>query len=741
MAHTLPSIPSAAGTFIVRPLDDTGLSFEFSARIKTRIIHRHLTRPRNHKDVPFSVDGTVHTATTTLDGIVHYLQVKLAMQHNLQTPLVPVFRHGGLGGMSANLIDLVPGKELLALLARILPDLRASNQCNYLHQILTANDDCAIVRGMAPNTAFLFELRNDLIDGTLERNLNKELAKMVGAATMCGRQWSLDKAAFASIYLHVLSQMDQLTPHQRAKLETCQDSDRSHITGPAGCGKTFIALYMVLDLLTGLALSGKILFVAKNEALGVFFINWVAQRLRKTPKMKWSVVKRTLAAKLRVLHSSPFADTVYGLKFESDGGIRLVPQGGEPHTTASYDFIVVDEAHHIFDARAPPDDRELIMKLCSETSRSLLLSDISQGGATDAIVFPPKHTTVLLTEVVRNSSRIVAASLPFCRSEQLAAVKCQHGVRGPPLVPFVFDNCGSNGDIRFEHYVKGIISGLQHIIDAFPGAELHDQLVILVPDSKFKERLQTLLERAVESAFSDTAFQFVTAVIGAYATPRRNKTRTVLDTLQSFDGMERLFVLAVGLDSVRTAEGCCGIYRAITRAHMFVCVVQEHLPGGWLEFTAKVELDSTGVFDEALESDRVKRDNLAVLAKESKNESENDEIALAAADTKMVVIDNNGDPNQHDEDVSGSTTEVDPAVVVVVQNVWQSNTSAFSAEITQIGFNPLKLTDQCATADDDGFYEVPEASPVDGSPVDNDDFDHNAVEAMPVWTDPNYGPA
>ena len=55
--------------------------------------------------------------------------------------------------------------------------------------------------------------------------------------------------------------------------------------------------------------------------------------------------------------------------------------------------------------------------------------------------------------------------------------------------------------------------------------------------------------------------------------------------------MERLFVFAVGLDSVKTTEGCCGVYRAITQAHMFVCVVQEHLPGGWLEFTATVQRD------------------------------------------------------------------------------------------------------------------------------------------------------
>jgi hypothetical protein len=84
----------------------------------------------------------------------------------------------------------------------------------------------------------------------------------------------------------------------------------------------------------------------------------------------------------------------------------------------------------------------------------------------------------------------------------------------------------------------------------------------------------------------------------------------VLDTLELFDGMERLFVLAVGLDSKQTVEGCSEIYRAITRAHMFVYVVQEHIEGGWLEFTAAVFLDESKDFNAKTEAQRIKRDNL-----------------------------------------------------------------------------------------------------------------------------------
>jgi hypothetical protein len=245
----------------------------------------------------------------------------------------------------------------------------------------------------------------------------------------------------------------------------------------------------------------------------------------------------------------------------------------------------------------------------------VLLSDISQGGTAAAVTFPSEHKAVLLTEVVRNSSRILTASLPYCRSEDLTDVVCHHGVRGPPLESFMFDKCGGNDVLRFEKYVDGIVHGIKHIFETFPGAEIHDNLVVLVPDVEFREAVLPLLAVAYSERVPSPGIVLVDATEGAFAT-RRNKShpnRVVIDTLESFDGMERLFVLAVGLDSFRTTEGCCGIYRAVTRAHMFVCVVQEHLEGGWLEFTASMQRDETADFDEARERERVARENLAVI--------------------------------------------------------------------------------------------------------------------------------
>ena len=39
------------------------------------------------------------------------------------------------------------------------------------------------------------------------------------------------------------------------------------------------------------------------------------------------------------------------------------------------------------------------------------------------------------------------------------------------------------------------------------------------------------------------------------------------------------------------------LYRGFTRAHMMVCVVNELLPGGWLQFLTRATLDNNQDFD------------------------------------------------------------------------------------------------------------------------------------------------
>ena len=65
------------------------------------------------------------------------------------------------------------------------------------------------------------------------------------------------------------------------------------------------------------------------------------------------------------------------------------------------------------------------------------------------------------------------------------------------------------------------------------------------------------------------------------------------DELAHFDGCERLIVIAVGLDADYTQakhEKRSQLYRALTRAHLMVVVVNEFLPKGWFAYHRDLQL-------------------------------------------------------------------------------------------------------------------------------------------------------
>ena len=68
--------------------------------------------------------------------------------------------------------------------------------------------------------------------------------------------------AFAEMYEASILRLDKLTPHQEEKmrigLKLIDDGKSLHIKAPAGAGKTFVALHLILQKLTG----GHVLFVA-----------------------------------------------------------------------------------------------------------------------------------------------------------------------------------------------------------------------------------------------------------------------------------------------------------------------------------------------------------------------------------------------------------------------------------------------------------------------------------------------
>ena len=416
-------------------------------------------------------------------------------------------------------------------------------------------------------------------------------------------------------------QLDKLTAHQRKKAAECLvDGNRTvHIRGPAGSGKTFVALHVALKTLEEEPEPGKkqrVLFVAPNPAMCRFFGRWLLQRFNKLYMNDGAEIlmadydvdighfdKGSDTAKDQqphILKRLTFEDGVVGFADRPDDGADL-----------PYNLVVIDEAHHIFNVGAIPEESlTQLHRWCQDCAGAgakqqgagmpsvVLCSDLAQFGSLtgDSVQFPKADAEVELEEVVRNSSRIVAASQAFSKTKNLKLASYTE-IEGPPLRPYIVPDVAP--EKSFESYAEYVKKALVELNNDFGSMPLHRCSAILVPTSAFRESLKKQLGEVFEFQ-CDTGpvrIKLVSAVDGAdsgstaVALADGEPQEVVIDTIESFDGMERLVILAVGLDTPRTGEvmeSYSMIYRAMTRAHLFVAVVQQLVPGGWLEFLTAV---------------------------------------------------------------------------------------------------------------------------------------------------------
>jgi len=208
-----------------------------------------------------------------------------------------------------------------------------------------------------------------------------------------------------------------------------------------------------------------------------------------------------------------------------------------------------------------------------------------------------------LSEVVRSTKRIVAGAAAFQLEAGRKAETSTHGASaGPPLVARVFTI--SKGDDAGETYAREVVEALAAIRRQLVDLEdLDDRVAVVGPDGAFIERLREPLSHALGG------FELVDAATASAVLPRGDneardgsKQWIVVDTVENMDGLERLVVICVGLDQViddssSVLEARSRLYRVMTRAQLAVAVVNEALPGGWLEFLGRVELTDGGVDD------------------------------------------------------------------------------------------------------------------------------------------------
>ena len=370
---------------------------------------------------------------------------------------------------------------------------------------------------------FLKNLNYAVLTGFLDQKLGESLSRTLGldrnggvmisggnmgqAVGMIAKPRSItvetDMSHFAETFEHAILALDKLTVHQTAKLEELRGQDRVHLYAPAGAGKTFVALHMILQAL--FVPSGdeaehvRVLFVAKNEALALFVVKWLLVRCEGEDQ------KRRMLESLHILYQPSDAtaprEMVLMKATLNDG--RLSTEAVE--RAEKYDIEVVDEAHHVYsDASVRVEVEKYTAPLlasCLPDSpgpgfpRLLILSDLSQSADIEKAVFPVGLHDVYLTEVVRSSQRILAGASAFqLNAAHDEETESQHQADGPPLKSLIFEFETGAGVI--ERYVDQTVQALLHHVAAtFPGLGFHDRVAIIVPHAGFRDQFRAALER------------------------------------------------------------------------------------------------------------------------------------------------------------------------------------------------------------------------------------------------------
>eukprot|EP00434_Breviolum_minutum_P020760 symbB.v1.2.018312.t1/scaffold1456.1/size117650/2 len=447
------------------------------------------------------------------------------------------------------------------------------------------------------------KLRGKILSNDFEIAINKELL-----SKQHGRwQVQVDKTFFCAHYEKKLLRFSKATEHQKKILKQMKvhfaSESNVHISAVAGAGKTFIAVRLVMDTLLNNS-DGLILYVAPCKSLCLFFIHWVARRVQGRSSLRDKFSIQFVLDRIRVM-PSPYKELmrlhVAGnrLEFQSISHIGVVGQ--------TFLLTVLDEAHDIYRDGV---DHAFLKDLQSE--RSILLSNLSQSSALQESF--PDMPIVKLTEVVRNTKRIIAGAAAFFAAALEREGITSLGVDGPPLKTFFF--VAQDSEDVMKAYIRHTLYAIRHLLRTYMGLRLHSRLALIVPDNKFlldfKPRLEAALEdQPFRSQLRFESFEESLSLLPADLLPTDQEVLSrdmvdtiVLDKMENCKGLEHLMVLCIGLDAPIHLEADAmvtraHIYQALTRAQLHAIVINEYVQKGWLEFLGLVKFTELEMFEES----------------------------------------------------------------------------------------------------------------------------------------------
>ena len=348
-----------------------------------------------------------------------------------------------------------------------------------------------------------------------------------------------------------------------------------HLQAPAGAGKTFVAVQYMRRMMRASPTS-SVCYVAPSQALAFFVLRWLVLVAPSTVS--------SIFSKMTVLHA-PYEGF---LRPVADGPrISLKPVKKPPEIS----LLVVDEAHKVTAEHAS------VWELPAK--QRLVLSDLSQSRNLQH--FFPDMRTVQLAEVIRGSQRITAAARTFQLSGAARSVSAV-GTDGPPVKTYIFDTGESTDPL--DEYISQIMKALWYVVETLPtGLSLHGRVALLVPGESFRTKLEAPLQKRLAVEFSPRNIRLASSVdfwqlLPAHLMPLPDTERpeefVILDTIDNSTGLEHLVVVCVGLDEVLGAtdqDTRARLYVGLTRAQLLAVVVNEYLPGSWLQFVTTLRLD------------------------------------------------------------------------------------------------------------------------------------------------------
>jgi hypothetical protein len=517
-------------------------------------------------------------------------------------------------------------KHIKACIQDNLPSSGFSN----IADIVFDDDGSVLVRICLYDISFLHRLRDSILkhgaesfESNLCQSILKETIMQVDGLTV-----KVDRTSVAEIFEEGVLCLSELTPHQEERLSICRDSPNRnlHIQAAAGAGKTFIALHIMQELL----LRDKedvvrVLFVASNKAMALFVAKWLFVRIKESEDIEMAFERLDLFFP----EDGKFPDgVVYRVEEDTDEDM-LKLNCKQRETPSQYNLVICDEAHNIFKDKVLSTGLQPL--LSDHVSRLILLSDISQADKS-RITYPRGWDFLLveLEEVVRSTRRIMTGAMYYQRVKgESNKTKCLHCVDGLPIPSYLFrmpEDASMENDIFFKLYAERTTNAIkEQVLENFPGLSLDNRLAILVPDEPpdFKDRFLPHLQLALDALVELGPVEVVDAVqatcmIDTYNRGNRRvvqikKQRIICDTINEFDGLERLIVVMVAMDregaavpsDQHTQEVRSRIYRALTRAHMLVCIVNEYVRKGWIEFHTLINYDESK-FDNQKEQEQLK---------------------------------------------------------------------------------------------------------------------------------------